>query len=204
MFNEYKDWISESEHNELRYEVVYASKWKFGQVSDDNIKPHYPMWFQSFYELNEFDYKQDCPSVVKTLGERFMEFAPDNFIMVRCMASSNTFGIDGDVHTDWPFPKESVTGVLYTDKEWERNWGGETILYDDQTVASQYEPRKLIIFDSSIPHVGKGPQRRCPGMRSVMAFQAIHAAAAKKKWPNLTSQGKKETAELVTNVDINS
>jgi len=198
MFNEYKDWISESEHNELRYEVVYASKWKFGQVSDSNIEPHYPMWFQSFYELHNFNYKQDCPPIVKNLSERFMNLASDNFIMVRCMASSNTFGLDGDIHTDWPNLNESITGILYTDKEWEQNWGGETILYDTQTVASQYEPRKLIVFDSSIPHIGKGPQRRCKEMRSIIAFQAIHADAAKKKWPNLTSQGKKQAAKLIT------
>ena len=182
MFKEYTDWITENEHNNLLREVVYAPNWRFGQTSDDSIEPNYPCWFQGFYNFQKWDYIPSCPQVIKDLGNRFLELVPDNYLLIRCMASSNTFGIDGDFHTDWPHPDVSITGVLYTDKEWETNWGGSTMFKDgDKLGASEYVPRKLITFDSSIPHIGCGPQRRCKEMRSIIAFQATHVDAIKKR-----------------------
>jgi hypothetical protein len=141
------------------------------------------MWFQGFYDLRNHKYIDNCPQVVKDLGERFMDMMPEDYVMVRCMASSNTFGQDGDVHTDWLYPDVSQTGVLYTDKIWDRNWGGDTVFYNgDETAVSEYKPRKLVTFDASIEHIGKGPQRRCPEMRSILAFQAVHIEAYKKRF----------------------
>ena len=183
MIKQFKDWITEQEHQNILAEVCYVPKWRFGQTSDDTIKPSYPMWFQGFYDLRNHKYIDNCPQVVKDLGERFMDIMPEDYVMVRCMASSNTFGQDGDVHTDWLYPDVSQTGVLYTDKIWDRNWGGDTVFYNgDETAVSEYKPRKLVTFDASIEHIGKGPQRRCPEMRSILAFQAVHIEAYKKRF----------------------
>jgi hypothetical protein len=38
-----------------------------------------------------------------------------------------------------------------------------------------------VVFDGSIPHIGKGPQRRCREMRSIMAFQAVKTEVLEKK-----------------------
>lgn len=182
LFTEYKNWISDSEHIDVLRKIVYAPKWRFGQVSDDQIEPNYPMWFQGFYHVHKHEFKDECPSIAKTLTERFLDLAPDNYMLVRSMASSNTFGQDGDFHTDWPVFGQSITGVLYTDKTWERNWGGETLFAgEDNLYASAYEPCKLVTFDSSIPHIGKGPQRRCKEMRSILAFQAVEANALRER-----------------------
>ena len=185
MLEVYKDWIDEHTHGEMFYEIMYKNRWKFGQVSDSEIEPNYPQWFQNFYVFKYRDYGTECPEVAINLGDRFMEqFCPEGYTMVRNMASANTFGLDGDIHTDWSHPDVSITGVLYTDKEWEDNWGGETIFYYPDTEiahAITYEPRKLIVFDSSIPHIGKGPQRRCKEMRSVMAFQAVKTEALEER-----------------------
>lgn len=131
------------------------------------------MWFKNFYDFNVRDFKPGMEPIIKVLADRFLQECPDDYVLVRCMAASNTFGLDGDVHRDWNKPYVSLTGVLYTDKVWERNWGGETVVYIDPPVAVEYEPRKLVLFDSALEHIGKGPQRRCPEMRSVIAFQAI-------------------------------
>ena len=182
IFKEYKDWIDDNEHVDVLTQIVYQPKWQFGQTSDDTIEPNYPMWFQNFYNHKEFKFVEGTPPIIKTVADRFEELFPEDFMLVRLMASSNTFGIDGDYHTDWPHPGVSFTGVLYTDKEWERNWGGETLLAgEDGLTASEYEPRKLITFDSSVPHIGKGPQRRCKEMRSILAFQAVQTDALKER-----------------------
>jgi len=183
MLEEHVDWITEEEQRELFFRVVYTNRWQFGQVSDNKIEPNYPQWFQGFYNLKERDYHDSAPDIVRTLGDRFMsQFCDDSYTMVRNMASANTFGLDGDIHTDWPHPGESITGVLYTDKTWELNWGGETVFYFDEFArASVYIPRKIVVFDGSIPHIGKGPQRRCREMRNIMAFQAVKTDVLEKK-----------------------
>ncbi len=184
MLDEYLDWITLEEQKELFYYVVYANRWQFGQVSDNTIEPNFPQWFQSFYNLRHRQFSDSAPEICKTLTERFQkQFAPSSeYTIVRSMASANTFGLDGDIHTDWPDQDQSVTAVLYTDKEWEPNWGGETIFYYNNFArAISYVPRKLVVFDSSIPHIGKGPQRRCKEMRSVLAFQAVRTATLDNK-----------------------
>ena len=197
IFKEYPDFITSIEHADVLTDCIYQSRWRFGQVSDDTIEPNYPMWFQNYYNIKTMDFVDTCPAIAKTITERFQDLLPDDYLLVRSMASANTFGLDGDYHTDWPHPDVSVTGVLYTDKEWERNWGGETLFAHpdidgdkhSRLYASEYQPCKLITFDSSIPHIGKGPQRRCKEMRSVLAFQAVQKDALKERL------GKKDIAK---------
>lgn len=194
IFKEYKDWIDDNEHVDVLTQIVYQPKWRFGQVSDDTIEPNYPMWFQNYYNIKTMDFVDTCPAIAKTITERFQDLLPDDYLLVRSMASANTFGLDGDFHTDWPHPDVSITGVLYTDKTWERNWGGETLfahldIDGDKLYASEYQPCKLVTFDSSIPHIGKGPQRRCKEMRSILAFQAVQKDALKERL------GKKDIAK---------
>ena len=182
IFKEYKDWIDNETHTLVLQHVMFKPKWRFGQVSDESVEPSYPMWFQTFYNHVKFQYNDNTHAVVKELGSRFEELCPDDYQIVRVMASSNTFGLDGDYHTDWPDPDVSITGILYTDKMWQRNWGGDTVFVgDDILYASEYKPRKLITFDSSIPHIGKGPQRRCREMRSILAYQAVQIDALKER-----------------------
>lgn len=182
LFEEHLEWISELEHKEILHEVMWQPNWRFGQVSDEDIKPNYPMWVQNFYDIRVWDFKPDTQNVIKRLSERFMDMVPDDYLLVRCMASANTFGQDGDFHTDWKHPHVSITGVLYTDREWQTNWGGSTQFKKDNVYgASEYVPRKLITFDSSILHIGSGPQRRCKEMRTILAFQAVQSDALKER-----------------------
>ena len=127
IFKEYTDFITSIEHADVLTDCIYQSKWRFGQVSDNTIEPNYPMWFQNYYDIKTMDFVDTCPGIAKTITERFQDLLPDDYLLVRSMASANTFGLDGDFHTDWPHPDVSITGVLYTDKTWERNWGGETL-----------------------------------------------------------------------------
>jgi len=183
MFTEYKEWLTPEEHQEVLAELLFRNRWRFGQVSDNTIEPSYPCWFQNYYHISTREYDDETPETAKKLTERFKKLVPEDYTLVRSMASSNTFAIDGDWHTDWPHPGVSITGVLYTDRQWERNWGGETLFVDEDgnMAASEYEPRKLITFDSSIPHIGKGPQRRCKEMRTILAFQAVQTDVLEKR-----------------------
>ena len=65
----------------------------------------------------------------------------------------------------------------YLNRRWEDNWGGETLVYNNDNTSeveiSKFEAGKLITFDGSNPHIGKGPQRACGELRCILAMQAV-------------------------------
>ena len=194
LITEHHDFLTEGELQEVWALCVCSDNWRFGQKSNNDTV--YPMWFQAFWKTQDYTYTPDCVPIAKSLTDRFIdEIVPDDYILVRSMASANSFGQDGDIHTDWPRAEESITGVVYTTIKWEPQFGGETLIYNaDEKYADTvlYETSKLITFDSSLPHIGKGPQRRCGDIRTIIAFQAVQQDA----WKYALEEKKKKKVEL--------
>ena len=78
---------------------------------------------------------------------------------------------------------EIWTGGTYTfdnnhnTKNDDRRFGwGQTIT----TIAPAVQAGKLIVFDGANPHIGKGPQRACGELRSIIAVQAVKTDAWNK------------------------
>ena len=182
LITEYKDWVDEQTLINLWGSTVCQPLWRFGQKSNNDTV--YPMWLQGFYDTFNGKYKEDTNGWVREIGDRFMDICGDDYVLIRSMLSGNTFGQDGDIHDDWQIPGESLTGVLYLNSRWEDNWGGETVVYNredlNQVEISKFEASKLIVFDGSNPHIGKGPQRICGELRCIIAVQAVKKDAWQK------------------------
>jgi len=182
LITEHRDWVDENMLKNLWGSTVCQPRWFFGQKSNSDTV--YPMWGQGFYDTFRGEYKEDANQWVREVGDRFLDICGDEYIMVRNMLAGNTFGQDGDIHDDWLVPGESLTGVLYLNRRWEDNWGGETVVYNredrNQVEISKFEASKLIVFDGSNPHIGKGPQRACGELRCIIAVQAVKQDAWQK------------------------
>jgi hypothetical protein len=182
LITEYKDWVDEPTLRNLWGSTVCQPRWYFGQKSNNDTV--YPMWAQGYYDGFKGEYKQDTQEWVREVGDRFMEICGDEYTLVRSMLAGNTYGQDGDIHDDWLVPGESLTGVLYLNRRWQDNWGGETVVYAredrSQVEISKFEAGKLIVFDGSNPHIGKGPQRACGELRCIIAVQAVKQDAWQK------------------------
>ena len=182
LITEHRDWVDESMLKNLWGSTVCQPRWFFGQKSNNDTV--YPMWGQGFYDGFKGEYKEDTNQWIREVGDRFMDICGDEYVMVRSMLAGNTFGQDGDIHDDWLVPGESLTGVLYLNRRWEDNWGGETVVYAredrNQVEISKFEAGKLIVFDGSNPHIGKGPQRACGELRCIIAVQAVKQDAWQK------------------------
>ena len=182
LITEYKDWVDEQTLMNLWGSTVCQPRWTFGQKSNNDTV--YPMWGQGFYNTFKGEYKEDTNQWIREVGDRFIDICGDEYILVRNMLAGNTFGQDGDIHDDWQVPGESLTGVLYLNRRWEDNWGGETVVYAredrNQVEISKFEAGKLIVFDGSNPHIGKGPQRACGELRCIIAVQAVKQDAWQK------------------------
>ena len=181
LITEYPDWVGPNGVNVLWGQLVAQGHWRFGQKSNNDTI--YPMWLQHFYDTWKDEWAVDNADL-KELARAWNVLIGEEYKMVRIMLSGNTFGQDGDVHDDWQVPGESLTGVLYLNTKWEDNWGGETVVYDrenpDYLEISKVKAGKLIVFDGSNPHIGKGPQRNCGELRSIIAIQSVKTDAWQK------------------------
>ena len=164
---------------------VCNGPWRFGQKSNPDTL--YPMWHQGYYDNKTEEYPEGIPDNVIELGKRFLELCGEDYILVRNMMAGNTFGQDGDIHKDWLHPGESLTGVIYLNRRWEDNWGGETLVYSENGSAeiSKFEAGKLAMFDGYYDHIGKGPQRACGELRCILAIQAVKRDAWEKHLDNM-------------------
>jgi len=103
----------------------------------------------------------------------------------RAYRSYTNFATHGDVlliHTDCLPGADEYTALWYLANEWDPDWGGETLFYDDQRDARFVvtpRPGRLVIFHGSIPHAGRPPARHCSAARYSFAIKLERAPLEK-------------------------
>lgn len=159
---------NEQQLEQINRELIDQSLWRFGQKS--NNLTLYPMWFINLYNLYEEQYKDICVSAVKELVDKLLCLYPGKKIF-RVMLAGNTYGLDGDIHIDNE-NIDHITCVVYLNQHWEQNWGGETLIFEQEQIKTILpKPGTAVIFNSKYPHVGKAPNRNCGKLRTILAIQ---------------------------------
>lgn len=94
--------------------------------------------------------------------------------LLRCYANLHTYGVEGYPHKDSLRPGET-TAIVYLNKEWTPEWGGETALYDDKgEIVRSVVPRygRLLLFPSEMLHAARGVTRLCTESRKTLIYKA--------------------------------
>jgi SM-20-related protein len=94
----------------------------------------------------------------------------------RCYCNHASFGDMLFTHTDCEPDAMDLTALWYIAPEWDVEWGGETLFYNstkDAEFAVTPRPGRLVIFDGSITHVGRPPNRICYMPRYTLAFKLV-------------------------------
>lgn len=93
--------------------------------------------------------------------------------LIRCYVNAHTYGIDGYPHRDSKHSGD-LTGVLYLNREWRREWGGETAIYDNEEIHGAVMPRwnRLVVFPSAVYHAARSLTRVCPEARLCFVVKA--------------------------------
>jgi len=107
-------------------------------------------------------------------------------VLYDCMLSSNSFGTEGRVHRDLnekdiAFRARHVTTLVYCSKSWKANWGGETLVFDEDeniVMATLPKPGRVLKIFGDPPHVGRGVSRTCPSDSRVLAFKYLVSETA--------------------------
>ncbi|MGB9428805.1 MAG: 2OG-Fe(II) oxygenase [Gammaproteobacteria bacterium] len=92
----------------------------------------------------------------------------------RCYCNHAAYGDMLFTHTDTEPGTRGLTALWFIAPEWNVEWGGETLFFDsnmDAQVAVSPRPGRLVLFDGSLTHAGRPPNRICYAPRYTLAFK---------------------------------
>lgn len=97
-----------------------------------------------------------------------------SYRIYRCYCNHAAYGDMLFTHTDSQPGQRGLTALWYIAPEWDVEWGGETMFYNshqDVEAAVTPKPGRLAVFDGSIVHAGRPPNRICYAPRYTLAFK---------------------------------
>jgi SM-20-related protein len=164
------------------YNFLRRGGWKYGWKSNGK-EDTFAFWHRHFAghlhknKTPAYDCAEELKKNVPPLFGIWQELEQRIFnghTLIRCYANAHAYGIDGTIHTD-SRKDNRYTAVYYPHDAWEPNWGGETVLFNqDKTdiVGAFYpKPNRLAVFKGNIPHVARGVSRTCPVLRITLMFK---------------------------------
>jgi len=101
----------------------------------------------------------------------------------RCYCNHAAYGDMLFTHTDCKPEEHDLTALWFMAPKWDVEWGGETLFFDskmDAQVVVSPRPGRLVVFDGSITHVGRPPNRICFAPRYTLALKLEPVRGAAK------------------------
>lgn len=98
----------------------------------------------------------------------------EQFTDQRAYVNSSVYGDTYYIHRDCLPHERNVTALYYANLEWQADWGGETIYYnDDEDAEAAITPRpgRLVIARGALLHRGNVPARNCYEERYTLAYK---------------------------------
>jgi SM-20-related protein len=94
----------------------------------------------------------------------------------RAYVNNSVYGDMYYMHRDCSAYRKHVTVLYYANLEWQPDWGGETIFYNDEQEAEVVvspRPGRLVVGRGAILHRGTVPTRACHEERYTIAYKML-------------------------------
>lgn len=101
-------------------------------------------------------------------------FPGEQFADQRAYVNCSVYGDSYYVHRDCAAHLRHVTALYYANLEWQADWGGETVYYnDDEDAEFAISPRpgRLVVARGALLHRGTVPTRCCHEERYTLAYK---------------------------------
>jgi len=112
---------------------------------------------------------------LSSLRQAVERLLPDEqFSDQRAYVNCSVYGDSYYLHRDSLPEEQHVTALYYANLEWQPDWGGETIYYNDDEdaeLAITPRPGRLVIARGAILHRGNVPSRSCYEERYTLAYK---------------------------------
>ena len=119
------------------------------------------------------DLGQD-PLFTETLFQQICRDTNQDWNLLKVYANGQTFGLSGAMHQDVMGGEtgQYYTFLYYANPVWYPEWGGTTVFSNGEDLIVRYPaPNSVVLFDSTIPHVGLEPTRHCADLRVTVAWK---------------------------------
>jgi len=153
--------------------VIDSVPWKYGWASNKSIE--FTHWNHSFAlggALNSIDISNQLHGPIALAWQHIQTNFVGQHDLLRCYTNSHTYGVEGYPHTDSKRDSDK-TLIVYMNKHWQRDWGGETTIYHDDLIAHAELPKynKGLIFSGTDWHSARAVTRICPAQRITLMFK---------------------------------
>jgi len=153
--------------------MIDSVPWRYGWASNKSIE--FTHWNHSFAKggaLNTLDISDQLTGTIQQAWQHIQDNITGAQQLLRCYTNSHTFGVEGYPHTDSKRDADK-TLVIYMNKHWQRDWGGETTIYHGDEIAHAELPKynRGLVFSGSDWHSARAVTRICPAQRITLMFK---------------------------------
>ncbi len=145
-------------------ELVQSPGWQFGHRSNSDGPEQF--WWRPL------DRDVEPHIALKELGPWLESTAAAGYRIQRIYANGQTAGLDGRIHQD-SSQAGAFTLLVFLVSSWKPEWGGEFVLHPEgqDPIFIHPKPNRAVLFDGTIPHMGRAPARGCYELRVTLAFK---------------------------------
>ncbi|MBU3577599.1 DUF6817 domain-containing protein [Polynucleobacter sp. UK-Kesae-W10] len=152
---------------------IASGSWNHGWRS--NTSMGYGHWNQDLANgesWNGLDVSRSLRGPFKEAWDYISSVHLNKYRLIRCYANAHTHGVEGYPHTD-SIRKDDLTLVCYLNREWKREWGGETVIFEGDNISMAQLPKfnRGILFHGADWHCARGVSRICPELRQTLMFK---------------------------------
>lgn len=159
---------------------LFNCSWTWGYKSANYMFsrsiPHWSIIFGGINSQSEdyYDCESELNENIKSIWYALKSKYFQNDILVRCYANGITKGIDQKIHTD-DYDPNSKTCIVYINKEWNIDWGGETIIWDKEKrqIIKSYLPKSnsILLIPGNCYHGVRPVSSYCDDLRISLMFK---------------------------------
>jgi len=155
--------------------VIKNTGWNYGWKSNPTVAySHWNMGFSQRMRENGIDISSELIGPVADAWNYIKTLHFPDHSLLRCYANGHTYGVEGYPHTD-SLRLADKTLIVYMNNLWKREWGGETLIYNNDNIVHAELPRrnKALVFPGHMWHTSRGVTRICPELRISLMFKIV-------------------------------
>lgn len=155
------------------HSVIKRVPWKYGWASNRNIEfTHWNHDFAGADSDNGIDRADRLSGPIQAAWDHLQKEYLGPQALLRCYTNSHTYGVEGYPHVDSKRTADH-TIVIYMTPDWQRNWGGETVVYEGDRIVHAELPQfnNAVIFPGAAWHCARSVTRICPAQRITLMFK---------------------------------
>ena len=168
------------------------------KIYDDILEEHYAKKILNIIDNVHWSYKHQVTTVLLNkhwthtpdtwAAELFDKFGVKeeyNAIVSNCYLIGYNHGIETQIHTD----DGDLTMIYYPDLNWKSEWGGGTMIYNDDYGKGKggidehisYKGNRLVVFDAWRKHQGQPISKQCYELRRIVVFKCYIEGASRER-----------------------